>query len=494
VPGDPSRSARARYLRIATDLAGRQQGGRREIPYLAARVQLADVAAALGRARTALYRQWETQHDFWVDLTLYLAYEDDLTQRADNMPWNTAARALEGLRVEGDDSIELVRAFGNAGHAELDANPWLLVRAGLLGYPDVPGLADLRRQLEQRRIELLADFAGAVLAAIARTPAHGFSSADLATILWCAADAHRVRRHFVTDREELWWLRLDEGGGPADWTLWAFLSRAVLFDLSEPAASESPSPPAARSAMAPTTDPFDRWNDLQRQALAVATRLLLADLLPAERQPSPPVEPASRPADRPWADERSRDLAVLGHVTIARVAGAAGVSRRAVYDVWPTRTDMILDVLAQEVAVRRATLLHALRRAIKGHTDGADIAAITDAMVTGGPGERQRAADIVLAFIPAAADPRVQAIIGAGHDRYLAEVGTEVERLIHAAGRRLRSDVRLEQLAVLWLSIIEGGRRLRRTNPAALRPATAERPSALGAAARAVLEHATVAR
>src|SRR5688572_6869756 len=61
VPGDLPRSARARYLRIAMELATRQQGGRREVPYLAARVQLADVAAAVGRTRTSLYRQWETQ-------------------------------------------------------------------------------------------------------------------------------------------------------------------------------------------------------------------------------------------------------------------------------------------------------------------------------------------------------------------------------------------------------------------------------------------------
>jgi AcrR family transcriptional regulator len=485
VPGDLPHSARARYLRIATELATRQQGGRNEVPYLAARVQLADIAAAVGRTRTALYRQWETQHDFWVDLTVYLAYQDDLTQTADDMPWHGAAQALAGRRVTDDEAVELVRVFGNAGHAQLDDNPWFLVRAGLLGYPDVADLAEVRRQVEQRRIALLAAFAEEVLTSIGRTPDPPFTSDDLATILWCGADAQRVRRHFLPDHDELWWLRIDEAGGVQDWSLWAFMSRAVLFDLTRPAAAEAGGVRHDPPAMTPIMDPLDRWNALQRQALAAATDVLLADLLAS------PAAGGAVTHDEATADRTGRDLGVLGHVTIARVATAAGVSRRAVYDVWPTRTDMILDVLRREVAARRAAMVDAFTRALRAAGERIDVPSLIDALVTASTGDRAPAPDIVLAFIPAASDLRVRAIIAAGHDRYLAECADRIELLMHAAGRRLRRGVEREHVALLWLILIEGGRRLRRTNPAALRPSAPGRPSALGAAALAVFRHAS---
>lgn len=466
------------------ELATRQLGGRSEVPYLAARVQLADVAAGVGRTRTSLYRQWETQHDFWVDLTLYLAYQDDLTQNADDMPWHAPAQALAGLRVAADEAVELVRVFGNAGHRQLDDNPWFLVRAGLLGYPDVPGLAELRRQVEERRMELLARFADVVLASIGRAPEPPFTFADVATILWCAADAQRVRRHFLPDHDELWWLRIDEGAGVQDWSLWAFMSRAVLFDLTRPAAADPAGRPDPRP-VSPIMDPFERWNPVQREALAVATDLLLAELLTGPTT-------AGTPGDDAPDGRTGRDLGVLGHVTIARVATAAGVSRRAVYDVWPTRTEMLLDVLREEVAARRASMVAALSRSLRAAGDRVDVPTLVDAVIAAGSNDRPPAPDVVLAFVPAAADLRVRAIIDAGHDRYLAECADSVERLMSSSGRRLRPGVGREHIALLWLNLIEGGRRLRRTNPAALRPSLPGRPSALGAAALAVFEHATV--
>jgi hypothetical protein len=119
------------------------------------------------------------------------------------------------------------------------------------------------------------------------------------------------------------------------------------------------------------------------------------------------------------------------------------------------------------------------------------VPALVDGLVAAGMADRPPVPDVVLAFIPAATDPRVRAIIAVGHDCYLAECADRIELLMHASGRRLRPGVEREHVALLWLSLIEGGRRLRRTNPAALRPSVPGRPSALGAAALAVFRHAS---
>ena len=328
-------------------------------------------------------------------------------------------------------------------------------------------------------------FVDAVLASIGRTPDPPFDADDLATILWCAADAQRVRRHFLPDHDELWWLRIDEGAGVKDWSLWAFMSRAVLFDLTRAVASDTVDSPHDPPAASPIMDPFDRWNPVQRHTLAAATDLLLSDLLtPAT---------AGAPLDDGVSDKRNgRDLGVLGHVTIARVATAAGVSRRAVYDVWPTPTEMVLEVLREEVAARRSAMVAAFSRALHAGGDPIEVPTLVDALVAAGGNDRPRVPDVVLAFIPAATDPRVRTIIAAGHDRYLSDCADHIERLMRASGRRLRPGVRREHVALLWLNLIEGGRRLRRTNPAALRLSTPERPSPIGSAAFAVFQHASV--
>jgi AcrR family transcriptional regulator len=156
---DPAPAPRERYLAIAAALARR--GGLETEAHLASQIRLADLADRLGVSRTALYRRWPTRHQFWIDLSKFLAYCNDFAQPEPALPWNRQLGTLDE-RGEFDhpeerprETIDVVRTTMNGLQQFVLADPWIVVRAAQLAYAEMPELAHVRAKVEQGRLDLM---------------------------------------------------------------------------------------------------------------------------------------------------------------------------------------------------------------------------------------------------------------------------------------------------------------------------------------------------
>jgi len=467
---------RARYLGVVAELArrGTDAGGRQVMPYIAARVSLGNVAQAMGKSRASLYKLWPTQHDFWVDLTMYLVYQNDFSQHREEMPWRVArANHDRTPRPPTGETVDALRVGGNIAQEVVLNDIWVIVRAALLGYPAVPGFAALRQQVEEIRLRDLAAQTNQVLDVMGHAAIKPFDAYDIAVAMWCFSDGVAIANRFLPDVAGIQ-LTLDDGEGSLDWGMISYASRTALIGMTAPAddfdvsaAALGSGPDEASWPPIPSIDPNARWTLRQRDALAVAADTFLASLQPAHGG--------------------SEELIVPEHLSVARVARAAGVSRQAIYDVWPTPTEMMLDLFHHVRSAQRANLMRAFDVAFAArHTPPLDL---VERIVELAMGHADDSADPRLTFLPDAANPHVQRVFRAGHEQFVGALCDRVDHLL--GGQPLRDGVELTHVATLWAALLEGGRRMRRTNPSALRSGSARegRHSTIGAAARALFEH-----
>lgn len=427
----------AKYRRVACDLARTPTiDGMPETPYLTARVAFADVAEALGVTRPMLYRLWPSQYDFWVDLSRYIAYEIDYAQPDRDMPWNARHAVREPItdRLADDEIDPVLSVSANAVQDAVFADVRILIRAASLGYPDIGDLGHIRRQVEMMRIDQFSADVTNVLTVLGLTPRQhtGF---DIAALMWCVGDGLSTLNPFLTAecgrRADV-----DFGHGRQTWTMLSLAVRAIYFGLSLPLHASDRVPERRAPYAIPVPDHV--WSAGQVEALNIATELF-ADSITSPR-----------------SDDETAN--VLGYVTVARVATLAGVSRRTIYNVWPTREAMMADVLDDLLAERRTD-----QRLVLRSEDGRGPADMMGDLV--GPAGEVPRVDPALAFMIELGDEAHCAAIATSHRELAADYTERIGLHLASLHRRPREGITVDDLGLLWMCLVQGARRLRRVSP-----------------------------
>lgn len=437
------RSAFDRYLAVSTALARGDGATFDGLPHLASQVSVNQLADALGVTRTALYRRWPTRHDLWMDLVRYAAFRADFSRREEDMPWAPPPETMEPVDLASPELLEIIRGQFNTSFQQASGDMAWVVRAAQLAYPETPELAAARSIVEQRRITTLAARIAIGLQRGRRRFKPGFTLTDLAALVWCLGDGLLVLAHWHPDIRDAS-ITIDDGWGPRPWTLTGYAFRSVLFTLTEPIDPPGSTPlvTADLSALTELHAPEPEWTDAQRETLAVAMELLL------ERLVSPP------------ADDH---LSVLPQITVDRIARATGVSRRAVYDVWSTRDALLLDVLTALLDAEAAELGERIERGRGAAGPAPNLAALAQAILAP-PQESSPLEQATLAFVPESRRAEVGEILLAHHERTVATLRSMLAEL-PVFERSPLEEVTLDQLAVMWLAIEAGARRMRRAMP-----------------------------
>jgi AcrR family transcriptional regulator len=459
-PGDERRhgSARARHLAAAAELVTAPP----EPPLVAggmAGIRLQDLAEATGRSRSSLYKLWPTQEDFWADLSLHLLFEHDHGFGDGDLPWFSAVEASGaaggGLAIsDPEDAAEVMRAFLAAIQDFIVENPGIASRGTLLGYHDLPEAQEVRARALERRLQDL----GLVLAGMEAVTGHEVrppaTPYDLAVAFWALGDGFAVLAHLVPRVAEVR-VQVDDGRGPRPWGLFSFAIREVLTRTATPAVGTPLPPPTAPTVAEQHEQLLARWDAAQREVLHAGTSLFFARIA------------GSDAAGR----EATEGIDVPAQVTVASVARASGVSRRAVYDLWSSVDELRLDLLAVLLAADRQRIDQLLSRVQPG--EGA--AATFGIALTRPPAEgRLPPAHASLAYLPEVTHPAVRQLYEQQVERTLALVRTHLDRIWppRSPGRPARDD---DDLAALFLSLIWGVGRVQRFVPHAVRHADVRR-------------------
>ncbi|OWY59104.1 hypothetical protein B7486_76355, partial [cyanobacterium TDX16] len=123
---------------------------------------------------------------------------------------------------------------------------------------------------------------------------------------------------------------------------------------------------------------------------------------------------------------RDEEVGAIGQVTVASVARASGVSRRAIYNLWASVTDLRLDLLRGFMGAERAWYEQGLQRVGDGPAAASELVA---ALVRPPAADRLSAAQARLAFLPDANHPAVQQVYVAELDRTVATMAQHADRL-----------------------------------------------------------------
>ncbi len=410
------------------------------MPYLAAQVSLSDLVDA-GVPRASLYRMWETQYDFWVDLLRYLLLEHDFTQREQELPWRATQRdrpTSRGRPSPGELDVIVARRLNLLQRVVL-ADIRVLIRAASLGYPDLADVQIIRRQVEAERLRSLATETCRAAAAADLTLPSVDAAIDVAALHWSIGDGLSVLHHFHPSCAAP--VTVDFGHGSIEWSLLALATRAFRSGFSVPVAPGD-EPIKIETAQAPTGVEPD-WTERQIHTLDIATQLFLRTVR----------DDAAR-----WGSVRP-STAVLAHLTVARLASYAKVTRRTIYNAWPTRSEMLADLLDDLLADRRREWLGALSQA-RSASGSLTLAPVTDALVRLGSPD---AVDPALAFLIEPHNPAYRRSWKEQFDVLMAALRQHLGIHLRATGRRPRPGITVEHLGILWLCLINGGQRLRRT-------------------------------
>lgn len=460
---DRARSPHRRYLDLAADLAAGAAHNVAIVPTVVGQVTLAEVAGALAVSRTSLYRAWPTQEDFWVDLTWYLVRPHDHVRRSDE-----ATASLATPDGDAAAGLEAVRLAGNRLHEGVLDDVSLLVRAALLGQPDIPGIADLRRGEDESRLRLLTGRVDAILAGLRRTPVPGVTTADLAAVMWCIGDGLSTTNRYEPAVGETT-VELDDGDGARPWTLYALALRGVLLGLTRPIGEAMTAPPRPAAAGA-TLDRSSMWTPAQLEALDAATAIFVRRL--------------TEPHDGP--------VAVPNQVTVARVARLVGVSRQRVHELWPTNSALRHAVLTLVLERDRRDFLARFDRGLtRASNQRQEVVAHVVESVVPLEDDRPPRLDVRLAYLAQVSHAEIGNTFRSAYGRLAFETASRIQQVWDASGARFRDGVEPRHLAMLLTTGAFGAYRLRRANPGALRlvrPPTGRRVSSLALAARAIAE------
>ncbi len=444
-------ASRTRYLAAAASVAESEPAGEPAFGHLVSHVKLSDVAERLGLSRAALYKLWPTQHEFWVDLATHL-----LTEVEDD-PW--IVRSTSGLApaVESaPDPREATRTWFNGVQERLAGDPRLALRSASLAYQLPERVARRRTSLERRDRAAAARHVQRALDVAGRRPVPSLSVEDLtlavtmlvdgsAMLSWTAPDLMVARAPTPLD-------------DPRSWSVLAFAVWCVLEELTEPGARGASVRPAADP---PSVD--EDWEHpgstpARRRALHAGGQILF-DLIAGEGPESAKVDDHSD---------------VLGHVTMHRVARAAGVSRRHLYDVWGSQAEFQAELHGylsrREFEDYFADFDDAALRSVLSLDDPTELALtigeIVNAEPPAPPGQPVRAR---FAFRGQLTDPGVRGRMRDTLELAVKEQAGRLEGL--AAWMALDFDAGLdgEQVSLLLLGTAGGSERMNRIDPHAVR-------------------------
>jgi AcrR family transcriptional regulator len=470
-------ATRQRYLSLAAELVGRDMVSEPAFAHVMSHIRLTDVAAHLGVPRSRLYRLWEVQHDFWADLSTFVT--------VGSHPW---PHALPSGPMPPDDPealLESLRSWFAAVQVHARVAPNLVAQIGLTAYPKFPPLAERLATWHAFHRRELARRLGAILSAVGRAPVEPLTLDDLAAAVWMLVfgvtvlgrtdpAANTLRIHLPSER----------GTEHQPWSLLAYAVRAVALELSRPASSTAwvvdGADPSARPRL-------PEWTPAQLAALQAGAELFTRSI-------DPDLTTDARP--RP----------VLGHITFARLARTAGVSRRQLHHVWSSQASFSRD------------LVEFLRH--HDHLEYFDQfeASVTDALTTGEAPpptvstitlevtERLFTARLVsppapslpatLALQPHLGDPLVRDQNRKALARFAGFQQRHIDGLAALFGIELRPGLSTEHLNLLIMAASNGSVILHHLDPAAIRldiPFREGRYSLLSIACQALVDH-SVAR
>ncbi|HQZ32952.1 MAG TPA: TetR/AcrR family transcriptional regulator [Ilumatobacteraceae bacterium] len=431
-----SKTPRAKYRKVLLQLAHQPlSDGLPETPYVVAGITFAELSRTAGVPRSTLYRLWETQYDFWIDLSRYIAYEIDYSQRERELPWlERRSTASRRPILAADQSDKEMSAQANAVQAIVMDDFRVLIRAAFIGYPDVADLGRVRRHVETSRLESLGEELSLSWIAIGGAMFTVDAETEIAATMWCIADELSVLNRFFPEAcGQLF--AVDFGLGEYPWSLLALVLRSLCHGSP---ATDQPDRTSEREwyEIPPPDDP---WNDAQLTNLGLAMELFVDSITSHHNTVEPP--------------------GVLDYVTVARVAAMAGVSRRTIYNVWPTRDEMMSDLL-QDLLHDHATVLLAPFDVSPGPVT---LGEITASLI--GPSNAEPPAEPLLAFMIGVGNERHHSAIRRANQELIAQLAQQIAVWLDSVGRQPRDGIGFEQLAVIWLCLVRGGRRLRRTCP-----------------------------
>ncbi|MGY6501202.1 MAG: TetR/AcrR family transcriptional regulator [Acidimicrobiales bacterium] len=308
-----------RYLEVAAELVERDVAGEPPYVHLVSHVKLSAVAERLGTGRTALYRAWPTQLDFWQDLVCFISVRG--SEWWDRPGIDHHLGTLGDEPVGGRDELEeRLRTEMAQVQADRARDPGLVFRTAMAGYP--PSLPLLERQAEVERAERVrsAGILARALQDAGLRPVAPLTTLDLVTGLVIIADGAAMM-----GRSWRWALdrRVTLAGSDRTWTMLGLGAVALLDAMTEPGSHDRGSVAGAEPESPVVIDEEPRWTELQ-QAVLEAGAAMFAESV---------------------TDGIAGVQEALGHVTIPRVAAAAGVTRRQLYHLWDSHSALRFDLV-----------------------------------------------------------------------------------------------------------------------------------------------------
>ena len=444
----PTQGLRTKYLRLAEELVTDEAPDRHASSHVVSRVRLSDVAVALGVSRAFVSRMWASEREFWDDLASYIAANEAGPSRMD------VGGVFIGAETDESTIGECARRALNARQKTLIDDPWWIIRAALLGHPHDNRLGPLVAGTAASTIATIGEQWWLVLRLLDRVPTDSLTVSDLSAAMYCVADGLAIGGRLtaaVTTADIV--TEPDEMPDAGRWSLLAYAAYCMLRRCTRPRRDDEQ-----------RADQFDRsslrsaeslrgtpdWSVPQRSALDSGRQLFIDRL----RSMPPPgtEEPIAGP---------------LANVTVANLARRAGVSRQALYKLWPTQSELRID------------LIHSLYQDEYEGALGIANAAIDAAMVDPATATvavfermltwlRQTQPMSRLGYMVFAADFndwRVKEVGRSVTEQALERYAVQISAMLVALRLQLREGVRPFHLAALTSLTAFGATRLAQSNP-----------------------------
>lgn len=470
-----SEPAKEKYLKIAADLVHQEVTGEPASVHLAGRARFDVVATRVGTARSAMYRMWGSQLDYWHDLVTYAVLNRMLPLRAlltthpdsdSDTDREPTLGSSEGHARPHDlaSLVELLRPRFNRAAEVLARDPKHMIRVGLVGYPRMATLSELVASADRRERQRASLRLATALRAVGRRPITPLTTLDLVTglsfLLDGVASYGRIYPWFIERRVNL------DREAHRSWSLSSLAMRAVLYELTEPGDLDEPEVPTGEDQLiedelverlasnvepASTMNRAPDWSPAQIKALKAGIEII------GEPNPASGVVGADM---------------VLGHVTLARVARAAGVTRRHMYHLWPSQADFRLDLIDYLVQPDRAEFLGRFADAaeVLAHAEqGRFVLELVDAINAHRRHDNEPQFDVSWALHPVLAEPDLAEWRRASHHERLREFSGLVAVLAQEWEATPLDGLSPQDISGLNLMGSSGTERLHIADPHALR-------------------------
>lgn len=465
-------STKEHYLGVAASMVVRHVADESAHVHLAGHIRLTEVADRLGVSRSSLYRLWPSQLDYWHDLVA------DTVATPSPVIADLVAAPDEDEPEPPADLDALVRAVVEGvdeAVVRLTTDPTHLVRAGLAGYPPSP-LAPVAAAVERSERAAAADRLREMLAAVGRRPVPPLTTGDLVTAMGVFLDGAVLYGRSVP--ESLDHRVVLEADGTA-WSLTGLAVRSLLVELTEEGRPvERRGPARGEAARKPEDERPSPRSPLQAEAIRAGVELFV------ERTATP----------------RPEDLeAALGHVSLARLARAAGVTRRHMYHLWSSQSEFLFDLLDRMVAEERADFV---RRLDSSTVDAAAVGdrtrlllVLIDELNAYRRSETPPRPAVRLALQPHIRGEWIDRWKRAGMARTVAINRQRVDLLAAHLSMRPLAGVDADDVATIMVHAAAGSERLHRVDPRAIRydiPWRGGHHSSFAIAVQAVGDHLMV--